>query len=161
MNDMKKWIYLVLVLVLAGCEADFQTWKDLNTDWLVQNQAQHAAANDLKILPSGVQYQIFHNGPGRIPKPTNSYVTMTYTAKLVDGTVCDSGSGEKWLAVSDLIPGLQEVLCLMNEPSYAKIYVPYTAAYGVDGSKAANGNFHIPPYSTMIFEIDLHKVENF
>ena len=160
MNDMKKWIYLVLVLVLASCEADFQTWKDLNANWLVQNKAQHAAANDLKILPSGVQYQIFHNGPGRIPKPTNSYVTMTYTAKLVDGTVCDSGSGENWLAVSDLIPGLQEVLCLMSEPSYAKIYVPYTMAYGVDGSKKTGGNFHVPPYSTMIFEIDLHKVEN-
>ncbi len=156
---MKKWIYLVLVLVLASCEADFQTWKDLNTSWLVQNKAQHTAANDLKILPSGVQYQIFHNGPGSTPKPTNSEVWVTYTAKLIDGTVCDSGSVKR-LVVSDLIPGLQEALCLMSAPSYAKIYVPYTMAYGVDGSKATGGNFHVPPYSTMIFEIDLHDVLN-
>lgn len=160
MNDMKKWIYLVLVLVLASCEADFQTWKDLNTNWLVQNKAQHTTANDLKILPSGVQYQIFHNGPGRIPKPTNSEVLVTYTAKLIDGTVCDSGSF-KTFYVSDLIPGWQEVLCLMSAPSYAKIYIPYTMAYGVDGSKKTGGNFHVPPYSTMIFEIDLHEVENY
>ncbi|MBP7965109.1 MAG: FKBP-type peptidyl-prolyl cis-trans isomerase [Paludibacteraceae bacterium] len=157
---MKKWMYLVLVLVLVGCETDFQTWKDLNTDWLAQNKVQHTTDNDLKILSSGVQYQIFHNGPGSTPKPTNSVVQVTYTAKLVDGTVCDSGS-EKWLAVSDLIPGWQEALCMMSEPSYAKIYVPYTMAYGVDGSKATGGNFHIPPYSTIIFEIDLHKVENY
>jgi len=160
MNDMKKWIYLVLVLVLASCEADFQTWKDLNTNWMVQNKVQHETANDLKILPSGLQYESFHDGYGAIPKPTNSYVQVTYTAKLIDGTVCDSGS-EKWLKVSDLISGWQEALCMMRQGSHWKIYVPYTMAYGVDGSKKTGGNFHIPPYSTMIFDIELNDVLNY
>lgn len=159
MNDIKKWIYLVLVLVLASCEADFQTWKDLNTNWLVQNKANYANTDSLKVMPSGLQYKVFHDGYGAIPKPTNSRVQVTYTAKLVDGTVCDSGS-LKVLEVSDLIPGWKEALCMMHQGSHWKIYVPYTMAYGVDGSKKTGGNFHVPPYSTMIFEIDLHKVEN-
>ena len=89
---MKKWIYLVLVLVLAGCEADFQTWKDFNTNWLVQNKANYANTDSLKVMPSGLQYKVFFDGYGAIPKPTNSIVQVTYTAKLIDGTVCDSGS---------------------------------------------------------------------
>ena len=160
MNDMKKWIYLVLVLVLASCEADFQTWKDLNTNWLVQNKAHYTATDSLKVMPSGLQYKVFRNGYGAIPKPTNSEVWVTYTAKLIDGTVCDSGSVKR-LAVSDLIPGWQEALCMMHEESHWEIYVPYTMAYGVDGSKATGGNFHVPPYSIMIFDIELHDVINY
>ena len=56
---MKKWIYLVLVLVLASCEADFKTWKDLNTNWLAQNKAHYAATDSLKVMPSGLQYKVF------------------------------------------------------------------------------------------------------
>jgi len=160
MNDMKKWIYLVLVLVLAGCEADFQTWKDLNTDWLAQNQVQYATTDSLTVMPSELQYKAFHTGYGAIPKPTDSYVQVTYTGSLVDGTVFDTGD-QTWLAVEDLIVGWQEALCMMPQGSHWKIYVPYTVAYGVDGSKLANGNFHIPPYSTLIFDVELNDVINF
>ena len=160
MNDMKKWIYLVLALVLASCEADFKTWKDLNTNWLVQNKANYANTDSLKVMPSGLQYKVFFDGYGRTPKPTNSEVLVTYTARLIDGTVCDSGS-QKLLRVSDLIPGWQEALCMMKGESHWQIYVPYTMAYGVDGSKATGGNFHIPPYSTLVFDIELHDVVNY
>ncbi|HKL96970.1 MAG TPA: FKBP-type peptidyl-prolyl cis-trans isomerase [Paludibacteraceae bacterium] len=155
---MKKWMYLVLLVIVWGCEKDFDTWNVLNTNFLTENKTHYEVSDSLRVMYSGLQYKTFHNGYGAIAKP-NSYVKVTYVGRLVDGTVFDSGN-QVWLPVEDLIIGWQEALCMMPQGSHWQIYVPYTIAYGVEGSKRTSGNFHIPPYSTLIFDLEVNDVIN-
>ena len=78
---------------------------------------------------------------------------------LVDGTVFEV-QDSAWLQVSDLITGWQEALCMMTDGEKWRLYVPYDLGYGTDGLKLANGNFAIPPYSTLVFDLELLMVVN-
>ena len=49
--------------------------------------------------------------------------------------------------------GWYEALQLMAEGDKWRIYVPYNLAYGERGSPPK-----IPPYSPLVFEIEIHKV---
>jgi FKBP-type peptidyl-prolyl cis-trans isomerase FklB len=74
-----------------------------------------------------------------------------YTGTLIDGTVFDSSMerGEPALfSLNNLIPGFREALLLMPIGSKWKIFIPENLAYG------ANSQSPIPPFSTLIFEVE-------
>lgn len=154
---MKKCIYLLLVLVLSACQTDFELWKDLNSDWLEKNKTE-IPTDSLIVSNTGLQYVVYHNGYGAIPK-TDSYVKVTYTGQLIDGTVVDTGT-EVWLYVGDLVTGWQEALCTMRQGSHWRLYIPSDLAYGEDGSEVSSGNYLVPPYSTLIFDLEINDVIN-
>ena len=103
-------------------------------------------------LPSGLQYEVIIPADG--PKPTeNSTVTVHYEGRLTDGTKFDSSYDRKEPATFQLtrvIKGWTEGVQLMSAGAKYKFYVPYTLGYGERG---AGGK--IPPYSTLIFTIEL------
>ena len=103
-------------------------------------------------LPSGLQYEVLIPADG--PKPTeNSTVTVHYEGRLTDGTKFDSSYDRKEPATFQLtrvIKGWTEGVQLMSAGAKYKFYVPYTLGYGERG---AGGK--IPPYSTLIFTIEL------
>ena len=98
---MKKTFLVSLTLfLLSGCTGNFPTWKELNETWINNNEVQLGIdpyVLESGVLASGVQYEIYHNGYGAIPKPgydpgtemPNSYVIVNYTGWLVDGTKFD------------------------------------------------------------------------
>ena len=49
---------------------------------------------------------------------------------------------------------------MMTDGEKWRLYVPYELGYGADGLKLANGNFAIPPYSTLVFDLELLMVVN-
>lgn len=171
--SMKKmWCFLfAVVLFLPGCE-EFSTWKELNEEWIAEKRNTLGTGDDeiieKKILPSGVLVEVYHNGYGAIPKPSvdpdsgkpNSQVVVTYKGWLIDGT--EFNDAEKvTLSLSETVQGWQDALGQMRQGSHWKIYIPYRLGYGKDGSKkSGSGNFIVPPYSTLIFEIDLIDVYN-
>ncbi|MBC7892550.1 MAG: FKBP-type peptidyl-prolyl cis-trans isomerase [Sphingobacteriaceae bacterium] len=118
------------------------------------------AANKTKdsvvTLPSGLQYKILKTGDG--PKPTASEQVKThYHGTLIDGKVFDSSvqRGEPiTFPVTGVIPGWVEALQLMPVGSKWKLFVPYNLAYGERGSMP-----NIPPYSALIFEVELLGIE--
>lgn len=65
-----------------------------------------------------------------------------------------------WFYVGGLVQGWQEALCMMNDGERWRIYIPYDLGYGSAGSTGADGNFLIPPYSTLIFDLELVEVIN-
>jgi FKBP-type peptidyl-prolyl cis-trans isomerase FklB len=87
---------------------------------------------------------------------TNDKVTVHYTGKLLDGTVFDSSvqrGSPATFGVTQVIAGWVEALQLMHEGDKWILFIPEEIGYGDRG----NGP-QIPPYSTLVFELELIKV---
>ncbi len=107
-------------------------------------------------LPSGLQYKILKEGKGPKPGP-HDVVLVHYKGSLIDGTVFEehmTGNPIPFF-VNRVIKGWNEVLQLMPEGSHWMVYIPYYLGYGTE----VNPNSSIPPFSTLIYEIELIKVK--
>ena len=112
--------------------------------------------NGVKTTASGLQYRILTEGKGAVATDTSS-VEVHYEGKLIDGTVFDSSYKRNKPATfrpTDVIKGWTEALKMMPEGSVWEIYVPWQLAYGERGAQG-----RIPPYSALIFKIELLKVK--
>lgn len=106
-------------------------------------------------LPSGLQYEVLKPSSGPKPLKTDK-VSVHYHGTLLDGTVFDSSVDRNQPAtfgVTQVIPGWVEALQLMGEGAKWKLFVPYNLAYG---ERAAGPK--IGPYSTLVFEVELLKI---
>ena len=86
------------------------------------------------------------------------YVTVNYTGKLQNGTVFDTSVGRApfpfVLGAGKVISGWNQGLQGMKVGGKRLLIVPPGLAYG------ASGTGPIPPNSTLIFEVELLKVEH-
>lgn len=104
---------------------------------------------------SGLQYEVLQKGTGKSPKATDK-VRCHYEGRLTDGTVFDSSyqRGEPAdFGLNQVIAGWTEGVQLMKEGAKYRFYIPYLLAYGERGAGSS-----IPPYSTLIFDVELIKV---
>lgn len=95
------------------------------------------------------------SGSGKTPARSDR-VTTHYTGTLVDGSKFDSSVDRGQPAVfgvTQVISGWTEALQLMKEGDKWKLFIPYKLAYGAQGRPPV-----IPPAATLIFEIELLKV---
>jgi FKBP-type peptidyl-prolyl cis-trans isomerase FklB len=108
----------------------------------------------VKVTPTGLQYKVLQAGTGNSPNPEDS-VMVSFTGKLIDGTVFDKSESDHpvTFVVSQSIPGWTEALSLMHEGDRWEVFLPYPLAYGERGAMP-----DIPPFATLIFEIELLKV---
>lgn len=117
--------------------------------------AANSARPEVTTLPSGLQYEVIVEGKGDKPKATDT-VRCHYHGTLVDGTVFDSSvrRGEPAdFPVNGVIAGWVEALQLMPVGSKWKLYIPYNLGYGARGAGQS-----IPPYATLIFEVELLEI---
>ena len=113
------------------------------------------SAEGVKTTSSGLQYKVLSQGKGKTPT-TADRVTVHYTGKLTDGTIFDSSvqrGQPATFGVNQVISGWTEALQMMKEGDKWILYIPYTSGYGERGSPP-----QIPPFSTLIFEVELMKV---
>jgi FKBP-type peptidyl-prolyl cis-trans isomerase len=85
-------------------------------------------------------------------------VTVNYVGALTDGTVFDASKnhGQPFsfkLGVGQVIPGWDQGLIGMKEGGQRVLVIPASMAYGAQAVGA------IPPNSTLIFEVELVKVQ--
>ena len=107
------------------------------------------------VTESGLQYEVLKMGKGKKPAATDR-VKVHYHGTLTDGTVFDSSveRGEPIVfGLNQVIAGWTEGVQLMPVGSKFRFYIPQELGYG---ERAAGS---IPPYSTLIFEVELLDIE--
>lgn len=127
-------------------------YKIANEDFLTIK----AQEEGVTVLESGVIMKKLQDGHGTKNPKTSSIVFVNYTGRLIDGTVFDSTENDPLPAcfvVRDLIMGWQIALCRMHEGDKYEVTIP--AKYGYGSQKMDD----IPAFSTLIFELELIKME--
>jgi FKBP-type peptidyl-prolyl cis-trans isomerase len=117
--------------------------------------AAPAGSGNVVTTASGLQYEVLVNGTGKSPTATDK-VTVNYVGTLADGTEFDSSYKRGQPAVfpvNRVIPGWTEALQLMKEGDKWRLTIPPQLAYGERGAGKL-----IPPNSTLVFEVELIKV---
>ena len=134
--------------------------------------AKYIADNKLVLntTPSGLKYAITQPSAKRKPLKGDT-LFVNYTGKTLDGKVFDSSieaeakkagldqPGRTYeplkfvIGTDPIIEGWNEGLLLMPEGSKAILVIPSKLAYGDQGN---NG---IPPFSTLVFNVELVKVK--
>ena len=117
--------------------------------------AANARKDGVVVLPSGLQYKVIKEGNDRMAGRTDT-VRCHYEGRFINGEIFDSSYKRGVPAefgVNQVIKGWTEALQLMGEGAEWELYIPYNLAYGEAG---AHGS--IPPYSTLIFKVQVIKV---
>lgn len=125
--------------------------KKRGEDFLIANGKKPG----VKTTSSGLQYKVNVEGSGIAPDK-NDKVTVHYHGTTIDGVVFDSSVDRgkpATFGLNQVIPGWTEGLQLMKEGSKFTFYIPQALAYG----SRAQGK--IEAFSTLIFEVELIKVE--
>lgn len=115
--------------------------------------AAHAKEPGVIVTPSGLHYKETQAGTGKLPWATAS-VTVHYRGTFIDGKEFDSsfGGAPATFPLNQVIKGWTEGLQLMKEGGKAQLVIPYNLAYGPGGRGS------IPPYQTLVFDVELIKI---
>lgn len=123
----------------------------LDRQFLVDN----ATKEGIQTTESGLQYKVLTEGTGAKPTAKDS-VEVHYEGKLIDGSKFDS-SYDRGKTISfplnGVIAGWTEGLQLMSIGSTYELYIPYNLGYGEQGHHPV-----IPPFSTLIFKVELVSI---
>ena len=125
--------------------------KEENEKFLEKN----ALREGIITTPSGLQYEIITMGDGKKPLESD-IVKVHYHGTLIDGNVFDSSvqRGEPIsFGLNQVIAGWTEGLQLMPIGSKFRFFIPQELGYGAQQAGS------IPPYSTLIFEVELLDIE--
>ena len=110
---------------------------------------------EIQITASGLQYEILVEAEGEKPE-ADSVVRVVYEGSFMDGSPFDSsGDDGAIIPLNMVIPGWTEGITLMSVGSKYRFYIPSELAYGKDGFQSI-----IPPYSTLIFTVELLEIVN-
>ena len=113
--------------------------------------ADNAKRDEVTVTDSGLQYEVLVEGNGAVPVAGQS-VRVHYHGTFTHGGVFDSSVARGQPAefpVTGVIAGWVEALQLMPVGSKWKLYIPHDLAYGARGAGS------IPPYSALVFEVEL------
>ncbi|MFC6337185.1 FKBP-type peptidyl-prolyl cis-trans isomerase [Pseudomonas sp. CCM 7891] len=89
--------------------------------------------------------------PGNGKKPAaNDRVQVTYVGRLPDGAIFDQSKQPQWFRLGSVISGWRSALQQMPVGAKWRLVIPSAQAYGADGAGEL-----IPPYTPLVFEIEL------
>ena len=118
--------------------------------------AENGKKEGVITTASGLQYQVLREGNGQSPKATDT-VECHYEGTLIDGTKFDSSYDRGQTAtfpLNQVSAGWTEGLQLMKEGGKYRFFIPYELGYGERGAGAS-----IPPFSTLVFDVELVSVK--
>lgn len=152
MTKMWTVLGLCLLLGLAACGEPGDGEAGPGAD-------RQSCNTDEVELDSGLRYRDIECGEGAEAE-SGMLVTVNYTGKLEDGTVFDTslqegrGPFQFVLGAGQVIQGWDQGFTGMRAGGKRELIIPPELGYGEAGAPPS-----IPPNATLIFEVELLKVE--
>ena len=159
---MMKYLFIIAAVAaglffFSSClndkteEINFEEYKKQGQEFLAEN----AKREGVTTTESGLQYEVLSFGMvDEVKSPTiNDQVRCRYTGYFIDGRIFDSSKENSVIfPLNGVIKGWSEGLQHMTPGAKYRFYIPYYLGYG------ATGYASIPPYSTLIFDVELIEV---
>jgi peptidyl-prolyl cis-trans isomerase A (cyclophilin A) len=118
---------------------------------------QIMAEGEEKTTFSGLRYVISEQGTGPRAQVGDT-VSVHYTGMLETGMIFDSSEDSEPISFplgkGQVIAGWDEGIALLNEGGKARLIIPSELGYGARGAGGV-----IPPNATLIFDVELVKVQ--
>jgi FKBP-type peptidyl-prolyl cis-trans isomerase len=153
--------FVVLILVISvyfqiqsNAKTNLQIAEIQKTQNLNESEGQNQQSSNEE---TNLQTEILKEGSG-VAATTGDKVSVNYVGTFLDGTSFDSNTDTSTpfiftLGAGQVIKGWDLGVAGMKVGEKRKLTVPYDLAYGESGYGP------IPPKSTLVFEIDLLKIE--
>ena len=148
------FIFFTLVIFISACSKSSNI--EIN---LLQSELfleQNLSKSEVVEIEPGLQYMILESSQSDASSPKlEDIITADFHGTLMDGSVFWSSIeiGEPLtIQLSQLIPGCQKVISLMQEGDFWRVFIHPDLAYGKEGRPT------IPPNSVLIFDIKLHAI---
>ncbi len=159
-NDMLKFfVKIKKVLTLDNYRNQLEEQNHSSAEMEESLLKRYLLHGNIKVKPTadGLYYIETKKGTGEKPQP-GDMITVNYTGTFIDGKPFDSSleRGEPFsfkFGVGDVIPGWDEGIAMMRKGGKAQLIIPSNLAYG------SKGQGPIPPYSTLIFDIELLDIQ--
>ena len=117
---------------------------------------QNLLNSEVIEIEPGLQYMVLESSQSNLSRPKLSdTITADFHGTLIDGSVFWSSIdiGEPLtIQLSQLIPGCQKAISLMQEGDFWRVFIHPDLAYGEEGRPT------IPPNAALIFDIKLHAI---
>lgn len=143
---------------LDALEEEYYRQMESNKDLESELLAEYIKEHNIKANPteSGLYYIQKKAGKGAKAEMGKT-VSVHYTGRLLDGTIFDTSEGREPisfpLGAGRVIPGWEEGVSLMRVGEKATLIIPSSIGYGSYDAGM------IPPYSTLVFEVELVDVQ--
>jgi FKBP-type peptidyl-prolyl cis-trans isomerase len=143
---------LALVAPVAALHAQREKLPPDDLDYVEKTWPQ------VKKTYTGIRYIIEYPGAGQPPQP-GDVLSVLYKGTLLQGKVFEKDLDPRSpytfrLGRGEVIPGWDQIFQLMRPGSRWMVIIPPELAYGSRGRAP-----RVPPDSTLVFEIQLIKVE--
>ena len=148
------FIFLTIVIFISACSKSSNIEINLQQSELFLGQ--NLSNSEVVEIEPGLQYMILESSQSDSSSPKlEDIITADFHGTLTDGSVFWSSIeiGEPLtIQLSQLIPGCQKVISLMQEGDFWRVFIHPDLAYGKEGRPT------IPPNSVLIFDIKLHAI---
>ena len=164
-----KLFYLLLIPLFAGIfqscndkkEESYAEWRKENEAYIerIKSNTEYEATTKPEGGPGAVYYKVLrsHETGNEISPIYTSKVKVHYKGSLINGAVFDDASNRTVeLSVNGVVKGFAVALQNMRVGDKWEVHIPWELGYGYSGSGSS-----IPPYSALIFEIDLLEISQY
>ena len=149
------FIFFTIVIFISACSKSSNIEINLQQSELFLGQ--NLSNSEVVEIEPGLQYMILESSQSDASSPKlEDIITADFHGTLMDDSVFWSSIeiGEPLtIQLSQLIPGCQKVISLMQEGDFWRVFIHPDLAYGKEGRPT------IPPNSVLTFDIKLHAVQ--
>jgi FKBP-type peptidyl-prolyl cis-trans isomerase len=149
------FIFLTIVIFISACSKSSNTEINLQQSELFLGQ--NLSNSEVLEIEPGLQYMILESSQSNASRPKpEDIITADFHGTLMDGSVFWSSIeiGEPLtIQLSQLIPGCQKAISLMQAGDFWRVFIHPDLAYGKEGRPT------IPPNSVLTFDIKLYAIE--
>ena len=147
-------VICLLIMLCIGCSKQKQGCMAVKPETEEPQILAFIAADSIHAArhSSGIYYEIINPGAGTSPSQ-KSNVTVTYTGKLLNGTIIDQKTTPYAADLAGVIEGWQIGIPLIKKGGRIKLIIPSAYGYGCNGSGA------IPPNSVLYYDVSLVSIQ--